>query len=91
MCGCGNCLSYVRPVSYHKSNIFRPSFSACFSGGRADATGLFDGAFAAVSIKEGELIEKGVIRRLPEGFDGNSCPYIFTWSDERPNKVSGVL
>ena len=49
---------------------------------------MFDGAFAAVSIKEGELIEKGVMRRLPEGFDGNACPYIFTWSDERPNKVS---
>jgi hypothetical protein len=52
-----------------------------------DATGMFDGAFAAVSIKEGELIEKGVMRRLPEGFDGNTCPYIFTWSTERPNKV----
>ena len=62
-----------------------------FRGGHADATGLFDGAFAAVSIKEGELIEKGVMRRLPEGFDGNACPYIFTWSDERPNKVSGVF
>ena len=53
-----------------------------------DATGMFDGAFAAVSIKAGELIEKGVMRRLPEGFDGNTCPYIFTWSTERPNKVS---
>lgn len=48
---------------------------------------MFDGAFAAVPIKEGELIEKGVMRRLPEGFDGNTCPYIFTWSNERPNKV----
>ena len=94
------------PVSYHKSNIFWPSlltipilpsylfvvsFGLFFGGGHADATGLFDGAFAAVSIKEGELIEKGVMRRLPEGFDGNACPYIFTWSDERPNKVSGVF
>lgn len=51
---------------------------------------MFDGAFAAVAIKEGELIEKGVMRRLPEGFDGNTCPYIFTWSDERPNKVSAL-
>jgi hypothetical protein len=25
---------------------------------------------------------------LPEGFDGNTCPYIFTWSTERPNKVN---
>jgi hypothetical protein len=53
-----------------------------------ESTGMFDGAFAAVAIKEGELIEKGVMRRLPEGFDGNTCPYIFTWSTERPNKVS---
>jgi len=36
----------------------------------------------------GELVEKGVMRRLPDGFDGNTCPYIFTWSNERPNKVS---
>ena len=28
------------------------------------------------------------MRRLPDGFDGNTCPYIFTWSTERPNKVS---
>lgn len=76
---------------------------------------MFDGAFAAVAFKEGELhylclvyvntmfcvaqptcsfanttgdlIEKGVMRRLPDGFDGNTCPYIFTWSTERPNKV----
>jgi hypothetical protein len=27
------------------------------------------------------------MRRLPDGFDGNTCPYIFTWSNERPNKV----
>ena len=27
------------------------------------------------------------MRRLPDGFDGNTCPYIFTWSTERPNKV----
>lgn len=35
----------------------------------------------------GELVEKGTMRRLPDGFDGNTCPYIFTWSNERPNKV----
>lgn len=27
------------------------------------------------------------MRRLPDGFDGNTCPYIFTWSDEIPNKT----
>jgi len=56
-----------------------------------DETGDFDGAFAAVDIKEGDLIEKGVMRRLPEGFDGNTCPYIFTWSEDRPNKVCHTL
>uniref|UniRef100_A0A7S0KYB2 SET domain-containing protein n=1 Tax=Asterionellopsis glacialis TaxID=33640 RepID=A0A7S0KYB2_9STRA len=50
-------------------------------------TGDFDGAFAAVAFKKGDLIEKGLMRRLPEGFDGNTCPYIFTWSTERPNKT----
>ena len=35
----------------------------------------------------GDLVEKGVMRRLPEGFDGNKSPYVFTWSNERPNKV----
>mmetsp|Transcript_26863 Transcript_26863/g.57610 ORF Transcript_26863/g.57610 Transcript_26863/m.57610 type:complete len:129 (+) Transcript_26863:171-557(+) len=55
-----------------------------------ETTGMFDGAFAAVPIKEGELVEKGVMRRLPDGFDGNTCPYIFTWSTERPNKTWGM-
>ena len=27
------------------------------------------------------------MRRLPDGFDGMQCPYIFTWSDEIPNKI----
>jgi hypothetical protein len=39
----------------------------------------------------GELVEKGVMRRLPEGFDGNKSPYVFTWSNERPNKVRNDL
>ena len=55
-----------------------------------EQTGMFDGAFALVDIKEGELVEKGVMRRLPEGFDSNTCPYIFTWSTERPNKVNMI-
>lgn len=38
----------------------------------------------------GELIEKGVVRRLPDGFDGNESPYVFTWSNERPNKIWGM-
>eukprot|EP00567_Pseudictyota_dubia_P018604 CAMPEP_0197433828 /NCGR_PEP_ID=MMETSP1175-20131217/1639_1 /TAXON_ID=1003142 /ORGANISM="Triceratium dubium, Strain CCMP147" /LENGTH=146 /DNA_ID=CAMNT_0042962331 /DNA_START=150 /DNA_END=590 /DNA_ORIENTATION=+ len=55
-----------------------------------EETGDFDGAFAAVAIKEGELVEKGLMRRLPEGFDGNTCPYIFTWGEERPCKTWGM-
>ena len=39
-------------------------------------------------LSSGELVEKGVMRRLPDGFDGNTCPYIFTWSIDRPNNVS---
>lgn len=50
----------------------------------------FDGAFAAVDFKEGDLVERGLMRRLPDGFDGNTCPYIFTWSTERPNKTWGM-
>jgi len=38
----------------------------------------------------GELVEKGTMRRLPDGFDGNTCPFIFTWSNERPNKIWGM-
>lgn len=41
-------------------------------------------------VYTGDLVEKGVMRRLPEGFDGNTCPYIFTWSTERPNKTWGM-
>lgn len=52
---------------------------------------MFDGAFAAVDFKAGDLVEKGLMRRLPEGFDGNTCPYIFTWSTERPNKVRSTF
>jgi hypothetical protein len=55
-----------------------------------EKTGEFDGAFAAVPIKKGELVEKGLMRRLPDGFDGNTCPFIFTWSEERPNKTWGM-
>ncbi len=52
-----------------------------------ETTGYFDGAFAKKDFIEGELIERGIMRRLPDGFDGNKCPYIFTWSTERPNKI----
>jgi len=38
----------------------------------------------------GEIIEKGIVRRLPAGFDGNDSPYVFTWSKELPNKTWGM-
>ena len=49
----------------------------------------FDGAFAKIDIKKGELIEKGLMRRLSDyqskSFDGNTNPFVFTWSDDIPN------
>jgi hypothetical protein len=47
---------------------------------------VFDGAFANKSFKKGEIIEYGIVRILPDNFDGNESPYVFTWSDEIPNK-----
>ncbi len=41
------------------------------------------GAFAARDIAKGELIERGIVRRLPEGFDGGAYPFAFTWSEDR--------
>ena len=63
-------------------NVFiaKSSFSNAVSG-------EFDGAFAKKDFAEGELVERGIMRRLPDGFDGNKCPYIFTWSTERTNRI----
>lgn len=41
------------------------------------------GAFAARPIAKGELVERGIVRRLPSGFDGGVSPFVFTWSDDR--------
>jgi len=41
------------------------------------------GAFAACDMGEGEVVECGIVRRLPAAFDGNSSPYVFTWSEDR--------
>jgi hypothetical protein len=46
----------------------------------------FDGAFAGKFFKKDEIIEIGVVRVLPDSFDGNESPYVFTWSDTIPNK-----
>ena len=50
-------------------------------------TGDFDGSFSACAFKAGDLIERGVMRRLPEGFDGHKCQECFTWSTDLPNKT----
>lgn len=42
------------------------------------------GAFAACNIAKGEVVEKGIVRVLTN-CDGNENPYVFTWSDQRPN------
>jgi hypothetical protein len=39
--------------------------------------------YAAVPIRAGELCERGIVRRLPPGFAGQSSPYVFTWSPDR--------
>ena len=42
------------------------------------------GAFAAVDIPKGGVVEYGIVRVLTN-CDGNENPYVFTWSDEIPN------
>merc|ERR1719295_1273799 len=37
------------------------------------------GAFAAVPIKKGEVVEYGLMRRVD--VEGNRNPYVFTWSE----------
>ena len=41
------------------------------------------GAYAACAIQKGELVEKGIVRRLVN-IDGNENPFVFTWSDSIP-------
>ena len=44
-------------------------------------------AYANVDIKKGELIEKGLARRVET--DGHKNPYVFTWSDDRKTWAFG--
>ena len=39
------------------------------------------GVFANKSFQKDELIEKGIVRRIP--VNGNDCPYVFTWSEDK--------
>jgi hypothetical protein len=41
------------------------------------------GVFAACDVAQHEIVERGIVRRLPDTFDGNDCPYVLTWSDDR--------
>jgi len=41
------------------------------------------GVFAACDIRQGEVVEFGIVRRLPASFDGNDCQYVLTWGDDR--------
>ena len=45
------------------------------------------GAFAACNMSEGEIVERGIVRRLPATFDGNASPYVFTWSEDRTGAI----
>ena len=49
----------------------------------------FDGAFARINIKSGDLVEKGIMRRLSDNenkmYNGTKSPYVFTWSEDIPN------
>ena len=51
----------------------------------SDDYNKFDGAFANVDIKKGELVEKGIVRRIE--CDGKNNPFVFTWSDDIPNNT----
>tara|TARA_B110000438_G_scaffold172877_1_gene165224 strand:+ start:107 stop:535 length:429 start_codon:yes stop_codon:yes gene_type:complete len=50
---------------------------------------IFDGVFAKANIIKGELVEKGIMRRLSDNnnraFDGMKSLFVFTWSDDKPN------
>ena len=49
----------------------------------------FYGVFAKEDIKKGEIVEKGLMKRLSDDnnrvFDGMNNPYVFTWSNNIPN------
>lgn len=48
----------------------------------------FDGVFANLDFKKGDIIEKGIVRII--NIDGNYNPHVFTWSDDIPNKTWAI-
>ena len=71
----------INKVDCSKVEVYQSSFST--------KSNIFDGAFAKADIKKGELVEKGLMRKLSDNenkiFDGMKNPYVFTWSDDIPN------
>ena len=47
------------------------------------------GAFAACDIAREEVVEVGIVRRLPASFDGNDWPFGFSWSEDRTVWATG--
>ena len=43
-------------------------------------------AVAARDFKKGELVEKGLMRRMPAGFKGHTSEYVFTWNKEQRDR-----
>lgn len=48
----------------------------------------FDGVFANQDFKKDDIIEYGIVRVI--NIDGNINPFVFTWSDEIPNKTWAI-
>ena len=60
----------------------------------ATPTNKFDGAFATTDIEKGELVEKGIVRRISDNenkaLDGTKCAHVLTWSNDRPNHTWAI-
>lgn len=73
-------------VSISETDLSDPLVDCSKVYAKYDAFGGI-GAFAAQPIRKGELVEKGVVRRLP--VDGNQSPFVFTWSNDRSVWATG--
>ena len=47
------------------------------------------GVYASCNISKGDIVERGIARVLTD-IDGHINPYVFTWSDENPNKTWAI-
>ena len=55
-------------VDFHKVGVYKCDY------------GL--GVYAKQDLKEGEIVEEGIVYRL-KNVDGNENPHLFTWSEDR--------